>query len=98
MDTLVRVSISVENDGQTLARDVFAQLYVDDVPEGQAQYISTIEPGGIETFTFVWRTNASGLRTLRLVIDFQNDIDEVFEGNNEATVTVEVSKVDLKTS
>ncbi len=98
VDTLVRVSITVRNDGQTLARDVFAQLYVDDVPEGQAQYLSSIEPGGMESFTFVWRTNASGLRTLRLSIDFQNDIDEVSEDNNEATVTVEVSKVDLKTS
>ncbi len=98
LDTLVRVTAVVHNEGETVARDVFAQLYVDDRPEGQAQYVSSIEPGGAETLTFLWTTNASGLRTLRLVVDFQEDIDEVDEDNNEVTTTVEVSKVDLKTS
>jgi uncharacterized membrane protein len=98
VDSLVRVTVAVTNDGQTQARDVFAQLYVDDVPQGQAQYVSSIEPGGTETLTFVWTTNASGLRTLRVVVDFQGDIDEVDEDNNEASATVDVSKVDLKTS
>ncbi|UCC92410.1 MAG: S8 family serine peptidase [Thermoplasmata archaeon] len=98
VDTLVRITATIRNDGETVARDVFAQLYVDGIPEGQPQYVSSIEPGDEETLTFVWTTNASGFRELRVVADFQDDIDEGEEGNNEASTTVEVSKVDLKTS
>ncbi len=98
VDMIVRVTTTIRNDGQTLARDVFAQLYVDGMPEGQPQYVSTIEAGGEETLTFIWTTNASGLRELRIVADFQDDIDEVDETNNEVSTTVKVSKADLKTS
>ena len=77
---------------------MFAQLYVDGMPEGQPLYVSTIEAGGEETLTFIWTTNASGLRELRIVADFQDDIDEVDETNNEVSTTVKVSKADLKTS
>jgi hypothetical protein len=98
VDTLVRITATIRNDGETVARDVFAQLYVDGMPEGQPQYVSSIEPGGEETLTFIWTTNASGYRELRVLADFQDDIDEVDEDNNEALTTVKVSKVDLKTS
>ncbi len=98
VDMLVRITATVRNEGQTIARDVFVQLYVDGSPEGQPQYVSSIEPGGEETLTFVWTTNSSGLRELRVVADYQDDIDEVDELNNEASTSVEVSQVDLKTS
>ncbi|MCJ2539769.1 MAG: hypothetical protein LN414_00695, partial [Candidatus Thermoplasmatota archaeon] len=98
VDMIVRVTTTIRNDGQTLARDVFAQLYVDGMPERQPQYVSTIEAGEEETLTFIWTTNASGLRELRIVADFQDDIDEVDETNNELSITVKVSKADLKTS
>jgi uncharacterized membrane protein/subtilisin family serine protease len=98
VDMLVRIAATIRNDGETVARDVFAQLYVDGIPEGQPQYVSSIEPGDEETLTFIWTTNASGFRELRVVADFQNDIDEMDEDNNVATTTVSVSKVDLKTS
>jgi uncharacterized membrane protein len=98
VDMLVRVTATIRNDGETRAIDVFAQLYIDGVPEGQAQYVSSIEPGGEETLTFIWTTKASGLHELSIVADFQDDIDEPDEANNEVSITVEVSKVDLKTS
>ena len=98
VDMLVRITATIRNDGETRATDVFAQLYIDGVPEGQAQYVSSIEPGGEETLTFIWTTNASGLREVRIVADFQDDIDEPDEANNELSTTVKVSKVDLKTS
>jgi hypothetical protein len=98
VNTLVRIGVNVANAGETTARDVFAQLYVDDVPEGQAQYLSSIDPGDVEALTFTWTTNSSGFRTLRVVVDFQDGVDETDEANNEASATVEVSKVDLKTS
>ena len=98
VDMLVRITAIIRNDGQTVARDVFAQLYIDGIPEGQPQYVSSIEPGDEETLTFIWTTNASGLRELRIVADYQNDVDEPDENNNAVTTTVNVSKVDLKTS
>jgi len=98
VDMLVRITAIIRNDGQTLARDVFVQLYVDGIPEGQPQYVSSIEAESEETLTFIWTTSVSGLRELRIVADYQNDIDEPDEVNNQATTTVDVSKVDLKTS
>lgn len=98
VDSLVRVTAQVTNGGETAARDVFVQLFVDGVPVGQPQYLSSIDPGDVETMTFLWTTNSSGIKELRVVADYRDDIDEVDEANNEATITVEVSKVDLKTS
>jgi uncharacterized repeat protein (TIGR01451 family) len=98
VDMLIRVTATIGNDGETLARDVFAQLYVDGFPLGQPQYVSSIEPGGEETLIFIWTTNSSGYKEISVVADFQDDIDEVDETNNEAITTVNVAKVDLKTS
>jgi uncharacterized membrane protein/subtilisin family serine protease len=98
VDTLVRITAQIMNLGQTEARDVFIQLYVDDYPVGQPHYLSGIDPDDVETLTFLWTTNASGLREVRVVVDFQDDISEPDEGNNAASMMIEVSKVDLKTS
>ena len=97
-DMLVRVTATVVNQGETVARDVFVQLYVDDIPVGQPQYMSSIEAGETEEFIMLWRTESSGLHQLRMVADFQNDIDEPDEGNNEASVIIEVQQLELKTS
>jgi len=98
VDSLVRITANVTNEGETTAREVFVQLFVDGVPVGQPQYVSSIEPGETETMTFLWTTNSSGPKEVRVVADYRDDVDEVDEDNNSASTTVQVSKVDLKTS
>jgi uncharacterized membrane protein len=98
VDMLVRITVSVANEGETVATDVFVQLFVDDVPVDQPKYMSTIEPGDEESFTMLWRTETGGLRNLRVVADYSNGIDEADEGNNDASVTVDVQPLVLKTS
>ena len=95
---VVRITVAVTNEGQTRAMEVFVQLYVDDVPTGQAQYISSIEPGSSENFTMLWRTNSSGLHRLRVVADFQDDISETNEDNNEAESLIKVRSLKVKSS
>ena len=98
VDMLVRINAIVTNQGETIAKDVFVQLFVDGSPIGQPQYISGIDPNDQESLTFLWTTNRSGLHEVKVLADFNGDIDETDEDNNAASVTVEVEKIELKTS
>ncbi len=98
VDMLVRLTAIVSNGGETRATDVFVQLFIDGVPVGQPQYISSIDPGTEEPMTFLWTTNRSGVHEVRIVADYLNDIDEPDEGNNAATLTVDVESIELHTS
>jgi uncharacterized membrane protein len=98
VDMMVWITVTVANVGETVARDVFVQLFVDNAMVDQPQYMSSIEPGEIEEFTMIWRTNRSGLRELRVVADYQNEILEPDEDNNAATLAVNVKPLDLRTT
>jgi uncharacterized membrane protein/subtilisin family serine protease len=97
-DTLVRITATVVNDGETVAEDVFVQLFVDGIPIGQPEYMSSIESGEAESFVMMWRTNRSGLRELKVVADYNDDIDEPDEGNNQADLTIRVKPLELQAS
>lgn len=98
VDMLVRITAIVSNQGETLAKDVFVQLYVDGIPIGQPQYISSIDPKGEESLTFLWTTTRSGVHEVKVLADYNGDIDEADEENNAASLVVEVENIELKTS
>lgn len=88
--SIVRVIATVSNEGETVARDVFVQLYVDGIPVGQPLYLSSVLPGDVETLTLTWTAEASGPREIKVVADYQGEILEPDEENNAATLTVDV--------
>ncbi len=87
-----RVVVTVHNLGQTVALEVYVQLFAEGVPVGQPQWVGSLDPGEEESFTFLWTVNASGARTLRAVVDGLSTVDEYDEGDNEAMVLVDVRK------
>ena len=98
VDMLVRITAIVTNQGETIAKDVFVQLYIDGIPVGQPQYISSIDPKDQESLTFLWTTNRSGVHEVKVLADFNDDLDEPDEDNNAAAVMVEVVNVELNAS
>ena len=89
----VRVVVTIRNMGQTAAQDVYVQLFADGAATGQPQWVGSLAPGEEESFTFLWSANASGPRTLRAVVDGLSSVDECDEGNNAATVLVDVRRL-----
>ena len=89
----VRVAVTVHNLGQTVAHDVYVELLADGMAVGQPQWVASLEPGEEEVFSFLWTANASGVRTLRAVVDGISTVDEPDEGNNAAIVTVDVRRL-----
>lgn len=96
--TLVQLTISVENLGETGAKDIYVQFYIDGAPMGQPQYIPEMAPGVLETLTTSWNANVTGLHELSATVDFTGDIDELSEDNNRASTQVNVEPLVLKTS
>jgi hypothetical protein len=94
--SLVQLSVRVENTGETPARDVYMQFYVNSVPLGQPLYTTSIDPSEIQTHTMVWTANVSGLHQLSVVIDSTKDVDETNENNNRAEAQVSVQALDLQ--
>jgi len=98
VDMLVRITAIVANLGETMAKDVFVQLYIDGIPIGQPQYISSIQPSDEESLTFLWTTDRTGVHEIKVLADFNDDLDEPDEDNNGASVMVEVETIELQTS
>ena len=96
--SMVQVGLTITNLGQTAARDVFLQLYVDGVPVGQPQFLTSLAPGEVESFSFLWQTNTSGLHVVSAMVDFTHVVDETREDNNGAQMTVPVEQVHYKTT
>ncbi|MCK4970570.1 MAG: hypothetical protein KAS77_08590, partial [Thermoplasmata archaeon] len=96
--TLVRLTISVENLGETGAKDIYVQFFIDGAPMGQPLYIPEMLPGALETLTTSWNANVTGLHELSATVDFTGDVDELNEDNNRASTQVNVEPLVLKTS
>ena len=91
----VTLIATVRNDGAAPARDVV--LLFTDVTEGQpvpiqeAQTIDRIPPGGSATAQVTYRTEGrTGIRSIRVVVDPDNFIDETDETDNRVTVELTV--------
>ena len=95
---MVQVGLAVTNVGQTAAYDIYLQLYVDGIPVGQPQFLTSLAPGEAEPFTFLWQTNMSGLHIVSAVVDFTHVVDETREDNNGAQITVQVEQIHYKTT
>ncbi len=96
--TLVQLTISVENQGETGAKDIYVQFFIDGAPIGQPLYIPEMLPGALETLTTSWNANVTGLHELSATVDFTGDVDELNEDNNRASTQVNVEPLVLKTS
>jgi hypothetical protein len=98
VNMLVRITAIVSNQGETLAKDVFVQMYVNGLPLGQPQFISSIDPMDEESLTFLWTTDRTGIHEVKVLADYNGDIDEPDEENNAASVMIDVKNIELKTS
>jgi len=98
VNMLVRITAIVSNQGETLAKDVFVQMYVNGLPLGQPQFISSIDPMDEESLTFLWTTDRTGVHEVKVLADYNGDIDEPDEENNAASVMIDVKNIELKTS
>jgi uncharacterized membrane protein len=95
---LVQASVEVENLGETAAMDVYVQFYVDGTPLSQPVYLPELAPGASEAILGSWYANVTGLHAISVTVDSTNDVDETNEGNNEASVQINVQPVVLQTS
>jgi len=96
--SMVQVGMTVTNVGQTAAYDIYLQLYVDGMPVGQPQFLTSLAPGEAEPFTVLWQTNTSGLHVVSAIVDFTHVVDETREDNNGAQITVQVEQIHYKTT
>lgn len=86
------LTIEVSNIGKVDAENVTVELYDDnasiaswkvDVPAGDSVVINHVY-----TYSSKW-----GIHELKVVVDPENEVDEVNENNNEATIEIEVGHV-----
>ena len=57
-----------------------------------------MQPSDEESLTFLWTTSSTGVHEVKVLADFNDDLDEPDEDNNGASVMVEVETIELQTS
>ncbi len=95
---LVTIQLDVSNSGETTARDVYVQFFLDGLPYSQPLYLSSLEPGEVQNLSTSWTANLTGFHELSVKVDSTNDVDETIEDNNGASVQVHVETPDYQTS
>jgi uncharacterized membrane protein/subtilisin family serine protease len=95
---LLSLQLDVRNSGETTAKDVYVQFFVDGMTYGQPLYISSLDPGEVQNLTTSWTANMTGYHELSVQVDSTHDVDELLEDNNEASVQVHVESPDYQTS
>jgi hypothetical protein len=87
----VTITASIHNVGDAAASAVVVRFEDGGSPIGADQTISSIPAGGSGTASVVWDTkHLQGSRTITVTADPGDAIDEVAEGNNSASVQVNV--------
>jgi len=99
---LVSVSLAWHNQG-TLASGAYS-IQVEDVTEGNTIYSSTrssLEGGELDSVSFFTQFSTTGIHTLRLTLDVNNEVPELNDGvsgtnNNAIDVNIEVTAQGLR--
>lgn len=92
-DALVKISVTIENQGSGKACPSFVAYYIDDAFM-ESVYVSQIDTGDTATKTFTW-TAQSGFHYVKAIADSNQKIGESDETNNEKTVDLPVLMPDL---
>jgi len=95
---LVTVNLDIENAGETAAKDIYVQFYLDGFPYGQPLYISHLDAGEVRNLITSWSANLTGLHELSVDVDSTKGVDETREDNNHASVQVHVEQLEFQTS
>ena len=86
---MVTVRVRVKNSGEIEASNVIVALYVNG-REIERTSLYLVRPGSDQLVTFTWRA-VGGTPTLKVEIDPDNQIIEIFEDNNVKTTKVDVA-------
>jgi len=93
IDNLVSFTVTVKNQGDSLADTSRILLLIDDYTAGSA-FISQMAAGAIKTCTFSWKAKA-GAHIAKIVIDSEAAVIETDENNNEESCAFSVLAPDL---
>jgi hypothetical protein len=94
----VSATLDIRNTGETAARDVYVQFFLDGLPYGQPLYVAALGPGEVQNLTTIWTANVSGLHEISVKVDSTDDVDETREDNNRASAQVKVESPTYQTS
>lgn len=87
------LTVTVENSGDVDAENVAVHLLLND--ELIKEWTVNVSSKGSVSLTYEWKPSATGTYEFKAIVDPDNLIEEVDEGNNVATVTIEVGKIEI---
>jgi len=90
---IVTLQVTVTNGGSITARNVLV-VVTSDGGELARTIIDEVKPSGLGVATLKWSASP-GPQLLRVTIDPDGDVPETDEGNNDATMTMDVTSPDL---
>jgi parallel beta-helix repeat protein len=98
--TLVSISATIHNVGIGEAKDIIVRFYVGNPSEpgsyqiGSDKYLSSIGGGSSMNVEVQWTAGPIGIHDIYVVVDPDNTIIEMNEGNNIASKALEVIEID----
>lgn len=87
----VEISATVHNVGSSPASDVKVRFEDEGDPVGELQTLAAVPPGGSATASVPWDTRGvHGERTITVIVDPDDRVEEADEANNSASTVVTV--------
>lgn len=94
VETTATIGFKVRNDGNREAEDVVVRVIDGATPIGDDISFDTIASGEFGEGSVSWTPESKGFHTIIILVDPDDDISELSESNNDASVLINVIKPD----
>ena len=94
VETTATIEFSVHNDGNKEATEVEVQVLDGADPIGEVITFDLIDADDSEQTSISWTPETKGFHTIVVIVDPDDDISELSESNNDASIVVNVMKPD----